>query len=98
VSIYAVISSVLRINEYNKNFIIATNLAREEIELFRNIRDSNYKVIKKYNQINPSNDQYNVVFLTGSYYKIENDFIILKQAVPPYGFPIKVNEILPFEE
>jgi hypothetical protein len=50
------------LNDYNKNYIIATNLAREQLELVRNIRDSNYKQIKKYNQINPSNNDYENVF------------------------------------
>lgn len=91
VSIYTVISSILRVNEYNKNYIIASNLAREEIELFRNIRDSNYTKIKKYNQINPSNTTYTNVFSTWSYYKIENDYI-------SPAFPIKVEKINNFEE
>jgi Tfp pilus assembly protein PilV len=55
VSVYAVISSSLRINEYNKNYIIAVNLAREQVELFRNNRDYNYKHIQKFDQINPAN-------------------------------------------
>lgn len=92
VSMYALISSVLRVNEYNKNFIIATNLAREQIELFRNIRDSNYQKIQKYNQINPPNTNYSNVFLTWSYYKIENNY---SQTAT---FPISVQDISWFVE
>jgi hypothetical protein len=50
-----VISSSLRINEYNKNYIIAVNLAREQVELLRNNRDYNYDKIQKYDQIKPAN-------------------------------------------
>ncbi|MDP2396470.1 MAG: hypothetical protein Q8M44_06510 [bacterium] len=46
----------------NKNYIIAVNLANEQIELVRNIRDSNYKKIQKYNMINPSSNNYTNVF------------------------------------
>jgi hypothetical protein len=64
----------INLNEYNKNEIIASALAREQIELFINIRDSNYKKLYNYNQINPSNTNHNNLFETNSYYKIENDF------------------------
>ena len=40
-SVYSIIVSTLRVNDYNKNYIIASNLAREQIEQVRNIRDSN---------------------------------------------------------
>jgi Tfp pilus assembly protein PilV len=53
VSIYALLASSLRINDYNSNAIIASNLAREQVELFRNIRDTNYKKLQVWNQINP---------------------------------------------
>jgi hypothetical protein len=43
----------VRINEYNKNYIIAANLAREQIELLRFNRDYNYEVLQKFDQINP---------------------------------------------
>jgi len=63
-SVYSVIISTLNLNDYNKNYIIASNLAREQLELVRNIRDSNYKKIQIYNQINPSNDNHSNVFQT----------------------------------
>ncbi len=62
ISVYWVIVSTLKLNEYNKNYIIASHLAREQIELVRNIRDSNYKKIKKYNQIDLNTDDFNRVF------------------------------------
>ena len=40
--VYSIISSTLNINNYNKNYIIWVNLAREQLELFRNIRDVNF--------------------------------------------------------
>lgn len=73
VSIYALLASSLNINEYNKNAIIASHLAREQIELFRNIRDTNYKKLQVWNQQDP-NETFNPgitkLFWTGSYYTL----------------------------
>ena len=92
-SIYAIISSTLKVNDYNKNYIIASNLAREQIELVRNIRDSNYKKIQKYNQINPSGTDFWNIFEYWNKYIIENDYSTT------WIFPIKVNDITSwFEE
>jgi hypothetical protein len=44
----------LRVNDFNENYIIASNLAREQLELVRNVRDSNYMVLKPYNLKNPN--------------------------------------------
>ena len=73
-AIYMVISSTSRINTYNKNQIIASNLAREQIELIRNIRDTNYAKLQKWNMLKPLSWDYNTVF-TGStdFYKLELD-------------------------
>ena len=74
--IYMVISSTVGVNKYNHDYIIASNLARQDIELIRNVRDTNYAKFQKWNKINPyTNNNYNKVF-TGSItslYKIEND-------------------------
>ncbi len=93
-SIYMLINSSLKANSYNKNQIIAANLAREELELVRNIRDSNYKVLKIWNLKNPSLNDYsnNNKFLTGHIYKIENDYSFWAT------FPIKIEEIIDFWE
>jgi hypothetical protein len=40
-------------NEYNKNYIIASHLAREQLEILRNNRDYNYEKLQKFDQINP---------------------------------------------
>lgn len=86
-SIYAIISSTLRINNYNENYIIASNLALEQVELVRNIRDSNYMEIKKFNQINPWDNNYSNLFEIWKKYTIENDYS--NSSV----FPIKVEDI-----
>ena len=104
VSIYAIIVSTLNVNTYNKNYIVASNLAREQLELFRNIRDSNYVKIQKYNQRNPNDTNFNKLniahsdydsnFLisTWSYYKIENNFNVTA------SFPISIEPINNFLE
>ncbi len=85
--VYAIISSTLRVNDLNKNYIIAANLANEQIELVRNIRDSNYKKIQKYNVINPSSNNYTNVFEFWKKYKIENNYSMSA------NFPIEVTDI-----
>jgi len=57
-----IIFSAGNINTYNKNFIIASNLAREQVELIRNIRDTNYKKFQKWNMLKPYSTNYNNVF------------------------------------
>lgn len=86
ISVYAVISSSVRINEYNKNYIIASNLAREQLELMRNNRDYNYEKLQKFDQINPHNWDYDLVFLEDTYYKVENN-------ISGWSFPISIDEI-----
>ena len=81
VGIFALISSSLRLNDYNKNYIIASNLAREQLELIKYIRDINYKTLHRWNQINPhlwtGNPNFysnpDNFFQTGAYYRIENN-------------------------
>ncbi|MCD5385330.1 prepilin-type N-terminal cleavage/methylation domain-containing protein [Candidatus Gracilibacteria bacterium] len=94
VGVYAIISSTLRINDTNQNYIIASNLAREQLELVRNIRDSNYKVLKPYNLKNPSGNSFTSgdKFEFNKKYKIENDYSNIA------SFPIKVDEINDFGE
>jgi len=99
--VYAIIVSTMEINDYNKNYIIASNLAREQLELVRNIRDVNYKNIQNYNEINPNwsiwktwtnlTDYYSsgsTFFQTWSYYKVENNFNSNNTV-----FPVKVEKI-----
>lgn len=70
VSIFMLILSALRMNEYSKNSIIASNLAREGIEVIRNIRDNNYTDLRSWNTF-PWSDM-NARFATGVYYTLEN--------------------------
>jgi len=92
VSVFMLITSSLNLNELNKNKILASNLAREQIELFRNIRDTNYQTLHNWNQINPqweySRPEH--FFSTGSYYTLENNF--------SWGFSVTTNRILDFWE
>ncbi len=78
-SVFMILTSAGNINSYNKNFIIASNLAREQVELIRNIRDTNYSKFQRWNVLQPQNTNttdYNKVFTgsTANLYKIENDF------------------------
>jgi len=93
ISVYAIIVTTIRINDYNSNYIVATNLAKEQIELIKNIRDSNYKVLKPFDLKNPNWDNFTDIserFLAWRYYKIENIFWS--------NFPVKVDEIIWFNE
>jgi hypothetical protein len=95
VSVYSIIISTLKLNDYNKNYIIATGLAREQLELVRNIRDSNYKKIQVYNQLNPSlnYNTSNEKFDFYTYYKIENNF-----STTTPTFPVNIIKIDDFWE
>ena len=94
ISVLAIISSTLNVTTLNQNYIIASNLAREQLELFRNIRDSNYQIIHRYDQIDPNGSYKNAsdFFETGSYYMIENDYS--RSA----SFPIRVEKIKDFSD
>ena len=74
VSIFAILASSLSINERNKNSIIASNLAREQIELLRNIRDTNYENVQVWNQKDPINGSSIDLFTSWNYYTLENKF------------------------
>ncbi len=53
ISIYALLSSSVSVWAYNKNTIIASNLAREQIELFFHLRDTNYKKLQIWDKKDP---------------------------------------------
>lgn len=63
------------------------NLAREQLELMRNIRDTNYTLFQPYNKIDPIGDDYSKVFTPGSYYKLENNY------QDTQNFPVLVEDI-----
>jgi hypothetical protein len=73
VAILMLLSTSLTLNELNRNKIIASNLAREQIELLRNLRDTNYSRLLPWNLKNPTGTNYTDVFSTGSYYTLESD-------------------------
>ncbi|MDD5769507.1 MAG: prepilin-type N-terminal cleavage/methylation domain-containing protein [Candidatus Gracilibacteria bacterium] len=88
--VYVLMVSTINLNEYSKNSIIATNLARGSIEDIRNLRDNNYKNLYKRDKL-PGNDT-NLVFSTGVYYKVENDYS------PFTSETVKLEVILDFAE
>lgn len=45
-AIFALLSSSLRVSDYNRNALIASQLAVEQIEVLRNIRDTNYATLR----------------------------------------------------
>lgn len=93
-SVYAIISSTLRLNDYNENYIIASNLAREQIELVRNIRDSNYKKIQIFDKLNPNSAGYNI----NDRFEYWKKYIIENNYSTTATFPIKIKEISGFVE
>ena len=89
-AVYNLLISTMNLNSYNKNYIIATSLAREQLELFRNIRDTNFSKMQNYDIINPQRcDENNECweqfkFQKDKFYRISNDFS------NSGGFPVKV--------
>ncbi len=49
ISVFALINHSMKLNDYSKKSIIATSLARENIELIKNQRDINYFQTKMWN-------------------------------------------------
>lgn len=96
-SVYMLLQSSININKDNKDRIIASNLAREGIELVRNIRDSNYKSMHLWNTVNPKItdkvDDVSNLISTWVYYKIFNNF-----NWNPGDFPTKLEKINNFAE
>jgi len=94
-AVYSLLISTMKLNDYNKDYIIATYLAKWELDLMRNYRDSNYAKLQKYNQINTNNINYNNLFLTWTYYKIENNY----SSSAPFDISLeKINDINNKEE
>ncbi|MDD3301949.1 MAG: prepilin-type N-terminal cleavage/methylation domain-containing protein [Candidatus Gracilibacteria bacterium] len=95
-SIYMLISSTINFNDYNKNQIIAANLSREGLELLKNLRDSNYENLHKWNLINPNIDNnfdLSSNYITNGYYKIWLDY----NSLYP-DFSVKLEKINNFKE
>ncbi len=94
VGVYAIISSTLRVNDYNENYIIASNLSRWQLEMVRNIRDSNYIILKPYNLKNPNWTS----FLDSDKFEFWKKYIINNDYSNTALFPIKVTELTDFWE
>jgi len=90
-SIFMVITSSMNVNDLNKNQIIASNLASEQIEIIKNIRDNNYANYRKWNYIPNSGNDFSKMLETWQYYKVENDYSSLE-------YPFKISEITDFWE
>ena len=85
-SVFLMLSGSITMSDYSRNLIIASNLANEQVELYKNIRDSNYKKVKNWIQTDPSvnhnwtniylNEEYDATkfFKKDQYYKIENNY------------------------
>ncbi len=84
VAVYAVIQSTIRMSDYNRHYSVATNLWKEQIELMRHIRDSNYDQLKPYMQMDPL---WSVAdpdsFFWNGFYKIYHDFTVTSNNTFP---------------
>ena len=87
VSIFMMLSGSITMSNYSRNLIVASNLANEQVELYKNIRDSNYKKVKNWIQTDPSENDHDWsdidlewdydardFFKKDYFYKIENNY------------------------
>ncbi len=89
-SIFMMMSWSVNMSSYSRNLIIASQLASEQVELFKNIRDSNYNVWKSWDILDPSwvYAASTVKFESWKYYTLENNYN------PDARFPIYVAQLL----
>lgn len=76
-SAYLLVYSALNSSVKSKNEIIASNLARESIELIKNNRDSNWSKMLKWNKLDNTIIKHSPSiweYLTWWYYKISNEY------------------------
>ncbi|EKE30131.1 MAG: hypothetical protein ACD_2C00038G0008 [uncultured bacterium (gcode 4)] len=75
-SAYLLVYSAMSSSVKAKNEMIAWNLAREKIELVKNIRDTNWVRSLDWNRLDNwvVENPWSVPYLTWGYYKIENSF------------------------
>ena len=97
-SIFMMLSGSITMSDYSRNLIIASNLASEQVELYKNIRDSNYKKVKSWTQVQPNKSWVDVAsdphwqFMKDRFYKIENNYNVWAD------FPILVNHETPLSD
>ena len=87
-AVFNIFSSSVILNNTNKNSIIASNLAREWLELITNLSDSNYQTLHNWNSVNPNqadNFSSDNFFTFGNSYTIELDY----ETNAPYTIEIK---------
>jgi prepilin-type N-terminal cleavage/methylation domain-containing protein len=88
IAAYVLISSSISLSMAARDEIIASNLAREQIELVKNVRDSNWLRHEIWNKITDYITSGDNVFETGVY-TIENNYS------PLSPFPISITKIDP---
>jgi len=78
ISIYALLLSTFGVNRYSQNSLIASHLAREGIELVRNIRDNNFSSSYLWNKV--PGKSVTDFFKEHIPYTVENNFDSLREG------------------
>ena len=88
---YLLVDSANNISIRSRDEIIGSNLMREQVELLKNLRDTNWITFRKWNSIETAKDPSTSDTTFGSgYYTIENDFQV--------GKSIKIKKLGGFSE
>lgn len=94
-SIYLLLTSTMKSVTYSRNEIVVSNLLREEMELIRNIRDSNVAKAAAWDAWKVENDTSIKTFQEG-FYTVENNF---EQRVMEFdgdvvtSIPVKIQKL-----
>lgn len=77
---YMLVESASNASLRSRDEIIGANIMREQIELLKNLRDTNWIQFKSWDSIKlaRSSGELDDTFLSGSYYTIANDFAVGK--------------------
>jgi len=89
-SIYALLLSTFGLNRYSQNSLVASHLAREGIELVRNIRDNNFKDMYLWNKL-PGG-------AVDDFFKLDTPYTIENNFVPSSTGDVILKEIVDFWE
>lgn len=92
-SIYMMLSGSIKMSDQSRNLIIATHLANEQLELYKNIRDSNFQKWKFWSLTNPSR-----AFGDTEQFEVDNYYTLQNNYSTSADFPIKVEKIIWFVE
>ena len=73
---YLLIESANSVSLQSRDEIIGSNIMREQIELLKNLRDTNWIQFKNWNSIELAklSTEIDTTFETGAFYTIENNF------------------------